>query len=25
LAQYGANWYVEDVQILDGRVELRIR
>jgi hypothetical protein len=25
LAQYGSNWYVEDVQILDGRVELRIR
>jgi hypothetical protein len=25
LAQYAANWYVEDVQILDGRLELRIR
>jgi hypothetical protein len=25
LAQYGAQWYVEDVQIRDGRVELRIR
>ena len=25
LAKYGAAWYVEDVQIRDGRVELRIR
>jgi len=25
LATYAANWYVEDVQIRDGRVELRIR
>jgi len=25
LAKYGAEWYVEDVQILDGRLELRIR
>jgi len=25
LAKYGAEWYVEDVQIRDGRVELRIR
>ena len=25
LAKYAAEWYVEDVQIRDGRVELRIR
>ena len=25
LAKYGAAWYVEDVRIRDGRVELRIR
>lgn len=25
LAQYGSQWYVEDVQVLDGQVRLRIR
>ena len=25
LAKYAAEWYVEDVQVRDGRVELRIR
>jgi hypothetical protein len=25
LAQFAANWYVEDVRVRDGRLELRIR